>query len=112
MEEHRTVIERYSGFLTHNDFVPHNLRVSGKEVYLLDYSSMLFGNKYESWARFLNFMIHHNRPLELALANYVRTNRGEEEYLELAAYAPPHHRHTAQLLYERAWQNRGRLAHS
>jgi len=83
MEEHRTVIERYSGFLTHNDFVPHNLRVSGKEVYLLDYSAILFGNKYESWARFLNFMIHHNRPLELALANYVRTNRGEEEYLSL-----------------------------
>ncbi|HUD02686.1 MAG TPA: hypothetical protein VMR46_01520 [Candidatus Paceibacterota bacterium] len=83
MEEHRTIIERYSGFLTHNDFVPHNLRVSGKEVYLLDYSAILFGNKYESWARFLNFMIHHNRPLELALANYVRTNRGEEEYLSL-----------------------------
>lgn len=83
LNAHRTTIERYSGFLTHNDFVPHNLRVNGKDVYLLDYTSILFGNKYESWARFLNFMVHHNRPLELMLSDYVRLNRGEEEHLSL-----------------------------
>lgn len=81
--ENREAIERYCGFLTHADFVPHNMRVSGKDVYLLDYTSLHFGNKYESWARFLNFMILYNRPLEKALADYVRVNRGEDEYLVL-----------------------------
>jgi len=76
-------IERYSRFLTHTDFVPHNFRVSGRDIYLLDHLSMYFGNKYEGWARFLNFMTLYNRPLELALADYVRQNRGEEEYLVL-----------------------------
>ena len=83
LQTNKTVIERYSGFLTHADFVPNNLRVSGRDLFLLDYASIHFGNKYESWARFLNFMIHHNAQLEQTLAGYVRENRGEEEYLSL-----------------------------
>jgi len=83
LHAHRTDIERYSGFLTHADFVPNNLRVAGRDLFLLDYASVHFGNKYESWARFLNFMITHNTELERTLARYVRENRGEEEYLSL-----------------------------
>ncbi len=80
---HKTEIERYSGFLVHTDFIPHNFRVVGRDIYLLDHTSIRFGNKYESWARFLNYMIIYNRPLRSALADYVRQNRGEEEYLNL-----------------------------
>ncbi len=83
LEAHRTVIARYCGFLTHADFVPNNMRVSGNEIFLLDYASMHIGNKYESWARFINFMIHHNTKLEELLIRYVRENRGEEEFLSL-----------------------------
>ncbi len=83
LREHQTVVARYCGFLTHADFVPNNLRVSGTKLFLLDYASMHFGNKYESWARFINFMVHHNPALEELLVRYVRDNRGEEEYLSL-----------------------------
>lgn len=83
LEKKKGNIEQYCGFLTHTDFVPHNLRVAGNTMYLLDYASLRFGNKYESWARFLNFMLLHNRPLEQALLQYVRDNRAEEEYLSL-----------------------------
>ena len=81
--EHKTTIERYCGFLTHADFVPNNLRVREHTLYLLDYASLHFGNKYESWARFLNYMVHHNPALEHTLMDYVRANRGDEEYLSL-----------------------------
>ncbi|MBI4692184.1 MAG: hypothetical protein HY773_01950 [Candidatus Terrybacteria bacterium] len=81
--KNHVAIERYSSFLTHADCAPHNLRVSVKDIYLLDYTSMHFGNKYEGWARFLNFMVIFNQPLEIALVDYVRQNRGEEEYLVL-----------------------------
>ncbi len=83
MQEHKTTIARYCGFLTHADFVPNNLRVEGHTLYLLDYASLHFGNKYESWARYLNYMVHHNPALEHALMDYVRENRGAEEYLSL-----------------------------
>ena len=79
LAEHREIIEQYCGFLTHSDFVPHNLRVIGGEMYLLDQTSLRFGNKYESWARFCNFMMLHNRPLEEALVRYVEDNRTPEE---------------------------------
>lgn len=81
--KNKITINHYSGFLTHSDFVPNNLRVSGNKMFLLDYASIHFGNKYESWARFINYMVHHNRALEMALSNYVRQNRGEAEYLSL-----------------------------
>lgn len=83
LEAHRTIVARYCGFLTHADFVPNNMRVSGNEIFLLDYASMHIGNKYESWARFINFMIHHNAKLEELLVRYVRENRGTEEFLSL-----------------------------
>lgn len=83
LNEGRYTIEQYSGFLTHTDFVPHNFRVLDDAIYLLDHSSLRFGNKYEGWARFLNFMTLHNRPLEAALLEYLRTNRTPEESVAL-----------------------------
>lgn len=72
-------IEQYCGFLTHTDFVPHNFRIAGDVLYLLDFSSLRFGNKHESWARFLNFMTLYNRDLEALLIKYVEDNRAPEE---------------------------------
>ncbi len=59
--------------------MPHNIRIVGDDIYLLDHSSLRFGNKYEGWARFLNFMALYNPPLEQALLQYVRENRSSEE---------------------------------
>lgn len=72
-------IEQYGGFLTHTDFVPHNFRINNGKMYLLDFSSLCFGNKHESWARFLNFMTLYNRELERLLIEYVENNRSVEE---------------------------------
>jgi len=83
LENNREIIEQYSGFLTHIDFVPHNFRIVGDTIYLLDHSSLRFGNKYEGWARFLNFMVLYNKPLEEALMAYVKENRTPEESLSL-----------------------------
>lgn len=83
LDEHRSYIEQYSGFLTHTDFVPHNIRIKDDTIYLLDHSSLTFGNKYEGWARFLNFMTLYNPELEQALIDYVRDNRIKEESLTL-----------------------------
>lgn len=74
------VIEQYCGFLTHTDFVPHNFRVKDGNIYLLDHSSIRFGNKYEGWARFLNFMALYNPELERLLTEYVHNNRTSEEH--------------------------------
>jgi len=79
----RAIIEQYCGFLTHTDFVPHNIRIAGDTIYLLDHASIRFGNKYEGWARFLNFMTLYWRELEDALLFYVRNNRTPEEYRSL-----------------------------
>ncbi len=75
----KNVIEQYCGFLTHTDFVPHNIRITDDTIYLLDFSSLRFGNKYEGWARFLNFMALYNPALEAALVTYVADNRTPEE---------------------------------
>ena len=83
LRDNQTTIEQYSGFLTHTDFVPHNLRIHDGKVYLLDQTSLIFGNKYEGWARFLNFMLLYNRPLEQALVSYVKENRAPEESVSL-----------------------------
>lgn len=50
---------------------------------MLDCSSVYFSNKYEGWARFLNYMIIHNPDLEKLLVRYIIENRGEKEYLSL-----------------------------
>ncbi len=78
-------VERYAGFLTHADFVPHNFRIKDGELYLLDHTSLTFGNKYESWARFLNYMTLYHPALERALTAYVRLNRSEGEMKALRA---------------------------
>lgn len=75
----QTRIEQYGGFLTHTDFVPHNFRIKDGILYLLDFSSLRFGNKHESWARFLNFMTLYNPELETLLIRYVEENRSPEE---------------------------------
>lgn len=74
-----TTLERYGGFLTHWDFMPQNFRIRDGKLYLLDLTSIRFGNKYEGWARFINFMTLYNPPLAQALTDYVRLNRTEEE---------------------------------
>lgn len=84
IEANTEAIERYCRFLTHTDFVPHNVRIDNYgTMYLLDYSSLVFGNKHEGWARFLNFMTLYNPELEKALLDYVRDNRAQEEYQSL-----------------------------
>ena len=76
-------IESHSRYLVHQDFVPHNFRIQNKKIYMLDCSSVYFSNKYEGWARFLNYMIIHNPDLEKLLVRYIIENRGEKEYLSL-----------------------------
>ncbi len=83
LAQEETIIEQYCGFLTHTDFVPHNIRITGNTIYLLDHSSLVFGNKYDGWARFINFMTLHNPPLERALTTYVHENRTPEESVSL-----------------------------
>src|SRR5690606_17976906 len=79
LTEQKERIEQYCGFLTHTDFVPHNFRIKDDILYLLDFSSLQFGNKHESWARFLNFMTLYNPELESLLIDYVDQNRASEE---------------------------------
>lgn len=80
LTERQHVIEQYCGFLTHTDLVPHNIRITeDKTIYLLDYSSLTFGNKHEGWARFINFMALYNPPLKRALEQYIQDNRSKEE---------------------------------
>ena len=83
LESHLDIIEQYAGFLTHVDFVPHNIRINDGTIFLLDHSALRFGNKYEGWARFINFMTLYNPPLAQALTQYVRDNRTPEELLSL-----------------------------
>lgn len=83
LAQNKSTIDIYSNYLTHTDFVPHNFRISRKTIYMLDLSAVHFGNKYEGWARFLNYMVIHNPKLEKLLSEYVKKNRGREEYLNL-----------------------------
>ncbi|OHA38267.1 MAG: hypothetical protein A3I98_03040 [Candidatus Taylorbacteria bacterium RIFCSPLOWO2_02_FULL_45_10b] len=83
LQSNVAVLGRYSNYLTHTDFVPHNFRVRDHAIYMLDCSAVHFGNKYEGWARFLNYMFIHNPKLEAMLLAYIRKNRGAEEYLDL-----------------------------
>jgi hypothetical protein len=76
----KSKIEKYCDFITHDDFVPHNMRVKETDVVVLDHSSLILGNKYESWARFINFMLIFNFDLSRMLSNFVLDNRGKEEY--------------------------------
>lgn len=87
LRENIITIDRYANYLTHTDFVPHNFRLAEHSLYMLDcvpnYATIHFGNKYEGWARFINYMLIHSPELERLLGKYVRDNRGEDEYLSL-----------------------------
>lgn len=76
---HKKTIDAFSNYLTHTDFVPHNFRVRNRTIYMLDLSAIHFGNKYEGWARFLNYMVIHNPSLEKLLLQYLNSNRGKED---------------------------------
>src|SRR3989344_7377159 len=87
LKENTITVDGYANYLTHTDFVPHNFRLAEHSLYMLDcvpnYATIHFGNKYEGWARFVNYMLIHSPELEHLLTKYVRDNRGEDEYLSL-----------------------------
>lgn len=83
LEKQQVYIEQYTDFLTHTDFVPHNFRVKEDTIYLLDHSSIRFGNKHEGWARFLNFMVLYNKELEEGFLQYMKDNTSDEEQMSL-----------------------------
>jgi hypothetical protein len=83
LDDNEKTLDQYGGFLTHWDFIPQNFRIRDGKLYLLDHSSIRFGNKYEGWARFTNFMTLYNPPLAAALIQYVALNRTPEESLAL-----------------------------
>ncbi|MDB5194424.1 MAG: hypothetical protein JWN50_438 [Parcubacteria group bacterium] len=87
LRSHKSTIDTYANYLTHTDFVPHNFRIRGRTIYMLDCApearTVHFGNKYEGWARFLNYMVIHNPELDRLLSEYLRKKRGENEYLSL-----------------------------
>jgi hypothetical protein len=83
LTSNKPTIDAFCNYLTHTDLVPHNFRIRNGGIYILDLVAIRFGNKYESWARFMNYMIIHNPELEQLLDKHVRDNRGEKEYLSL-----------------------------
>jgi hypothetical protein len=83
LRENKDLINDYCNYLAHTDFVPHNFRVEEYFLYMLDCSAVHFGNKYEGWARFLNYMTIHNPELEHILGEYILKNRDKEEYENL-----------------------------
>lgn len=87
LKQNDMTIDRYASYLTHTDFVPHNFRLAEHTLYMLDcvpnYATIHFGNKYEGWARFVNYMMVHSPELERLLSDYVKNARGEDEYLSL-----------------------------
>jgi hypothetical protein len=79
MKASQAHIDRYSGFLDHTDLVPHNFRVKSGALFALDQVAIRFGNKYEMWARFINYMVIHNPGLADLLTAYVAEKRGAED---------------------------------
>ncbi len=79
LEATRDLTDRFSGFLDHTDLVPHNFRVKNGTLYALDQVAIRFGNKYEMWARFINYMVIHNPDLADLLVRYVAEKRGPED---------------------------------
>jgi len=81
IKENLAVIDERSNYLTHTDFVPSNFRLGKDGVYMIDLSSMHFGNRYEGLARFVNYCIIYSPELGKKICEYIRKNRGEEDYL-------------------------------
>ena len=83
LHTNKSFLAQYAGFLTHTDFAPHNVRAKGTELYLLDQTSLHFGNKHESWARMINYLLLYNFELANYLLQYVADNRSPEEVTSL-----------------------------
>lgn len=83
LSNNRKLLNSFNGYLIHSDFVPHNFRIKNRQLYLLDFVSFRLGNKYESWARFINFMEVHSPKLVPLLLDFVKRSRGEQEYKSL-----------------------------
>lgn len=79
LEKNKDTIEQYGGFLANWDLTPQNIRINKGQVYFLDHSSFHFGNKHESWARFINFMSLYEPQVARALVEYILKNRAHEE---------------------------------
>lgn len=79
LTSNKQTIDAFSNYLTHTDFVPHNFRVKGRKIYMLDLAAVHFGNKYEGWARFINYMVIHNPKLAKLLIGYIKENRTEKD---------------------------------
>ncbi|MFM2374313.1 MAG: hypothetical protein RLZZ234_308 [Candidatus Parcubacteria bacterium] len=79
LDTSRTHIDQFSGFLDHTDLVPHNFRVKEGSLFALDQVAIRFGNKYEMWARFINYMLIHNPELADLLVRYVEEKRGKDD---------------------------------
>jgi len=80
LESNIELLRGYDGYLIHSDFVPHNFRIDSNQLYLLDFVSYRSGNKYELWARLINFMEIHSPELVTLLLEFVKEDRGKEEY--------------------------------
>lgn len=76
------LVDKFSAYLVHEDFVPHNFRVYNNILYFIDHEALRFGNKYESWARYVNWMLVQYPPMEEKLVEHVR-KLGTEDYLNL-----------------------------
>lgn len=83
LSTHQNVLEVFDRYVIHSDLVPHNFRINNRQIHLLDFVSFRIGNKYEGWARLINFMEIHSPALVPLLLQYVRADRGETEYLTL-----------------------------
>lgn len=81
-KKHLKLIDKYSTYLVHEDFVPHNFRIYNNILYFIDHEALRFGNKYESWARYVNWMLVQNPPMEEKLVQHVQ-KIGPEDYLNL-----------------------------
>ncbi len=84
IKKNASLLNMFDRYLIHTDLVLHNLRINNRQFYLLDCVSFRLGNKYESWARFINFMEIHNPKLVPLLKQYIKDDRGETEYTTLS----------------------------
>ena len=84
-KNHQKEIEMFTGYLIHDDLVPHNMRIQGRKIYMLDHATMRFGNKYDTWARFLNYMTIHNPELRDKLYEHIKQERDKEDYKAIQA---------------------------
>lgn len=83
LAKHKAVMNKFSKYLVHSDFVPHNFRIRDNKVYILDAAAFHFGNKYEELARLLNYLVVHNPALEQKLLAYVSQELSKSDYLDL-----------------------------